>query len=129
MRGVGHIKASSQVHIDRYSSIEGATVEFLDIADYFLGWKTVFKKAGDKVRFNDVDFGKKAPKTMVLRMRTPKPAEIAVTAGKTGKTVLFEYPEWTEFEVPMPIKAKGMQDLEIELIKGDTVEIDWITFK
>ena len=129
MRGVGHIKASSQVHIDRYSSIEGATVEFLDIADYFLGWKTVFKKAGDKVRFNDVDFGKKAPKTMVLRMRTPKPAEISVTAGKTGKTVLFEYPEWTEFEVPMPIKAKGMQDLEIELIKGDTVEIDWITFK
>ena len=129
MRGVGHIKASSQIHIDRYSSIDGASVEFLDIADYFLGWKTVFKKTGDKVSFNEVDFGKKAPKTMVLKMKTTEPAEIAVTAGKTGKAVLFEYPEWTEFEVPMPVKAKGMQDLEIELIKGGTVEIDWITFK
>ena len=66
---------------------------------------------------------------MVFRMKTPKPAEVLVTAGKEAKVVLFEYPEWTEFEVPMPFKTRGMQDLKIELVSGQDVEIDWITFR
>ena len=129
LRGVGPVKASHKVQIDRYSCIDGAAIEYIDTTDYFKGWKTVFAKPGDKVCFNELDFGKKAPKTMVFRMRTPQPAEVLVTAGKEAKVVLFEYPEWTEFEVPMPFKTRGMQDLKIELVSGKDVEIDWITFK
>ena len=129
MRGVGHITASSEVHIDRYSTIEGATVEFLDIADYFKGWKTVFGKAGDKVCFNEVDFGKKAPKTMVLKVKTAGPAEFAVTAGKSGKVAVAATEDWAEIEVPAPVKAKGMQNLQVELVSGSNVEIDWVSFR
>ena len=129
LRGVGPVKASSKVEIDRYSCIDGAVVEYLDVTDCFKGWKTVFSKAGDKVCFNDLDFGKKAPETMVIRVKAGSPAEIAVTAGKTGKVSVPASGDWSELEVPVPFKAKGMKDLSVELVSGKNVEIDWISFK
>lgn len=129
MRGVGPVKASHKVHIDRYSHIEGAAIEYLDTTDYFKGWKTVFAQAGDKARFNELDFGRKAPRKMVLRVRSSVPSELTITAGKTGDVQVPECPEWTEIELPMPFRTKGMQDLEIALASGNNIEIDWVSFK
>lgn len=129
LRGVGPVKASVQVHVDRYSSIDGAVIEYLDGADLFKGWKTVFGKSGDNVCFDELDFGRKAPKKVVFCVKAPRGGKIAVTAGKTAEFDVPASGDWTEVSLPMPFKAKGIQDLKVELLSEDVVEIDWITFR
>ena len=129
LRGVGPVKATSRVEIDRYSSIEGARIEYVDTTDLFKGWKTIFTNPGDKVVFNELDFGKKAPKSVVLCVKAPKGGEMALTAGETMTVTLPAAEEWTEVCLPMPLKVKRMHDLEVELVEGTDVEMDWITFR
>ena len=130
MRGVGPIKASQKIHIDRYSSIEGARIEYLDTTDYFKGWKTVFANAGDNVVFNEVNFSKKAPKQLVMRVKTSDPAVMEVTIGETSVDAeVSECNDWTEVSFPMPVKVKGVQDIIVRLQGDADVEVDWITFK
>ena len=128
LRGVGPVKASSQVHIDRYSSIDGAYIEYVDTSDLFKGWKTVFAKAGDSVRFDDLDFGKKAPKKVVFRAKSPDGCKVAVTAGERAELVIPSSLEWTEVTLPMPFRVRNIQDLEVELLTEGTLEVDWIKF-
>jgi beta-xylosidase len=135
MRGVGPVKATDKVEIDRYSSIEGARIEFVDAADYFKGWKTVFTKAGDKVRFNNLDFGRKPLKSVVLRAKgkpAPTTNVVLLSAGKWEQVLDLDVTEeWQEIEVPLSKKIKGVRDLGVQLISGPIsgIEIDWITFK
>ena len=47
LRGVGITDARSQVQMDRYSKIGGgATIQYNDTTNYFLGWRTVLPKGG-----------------------------------------------------------------------------------
>ena len=128
-RGVGPIKATQKVQLDRYSCIDGAAIEYLDTTDYFKGWKTVFEKAGDKVCFNEVDFGRKAPAEVTFCVAAPKGGKVAVTAGETAQFDIPASAQWTEVTLPMPYKAKKMQDIKVELVEGEDVEIDWIRFE
>ena len=128
-RGVGPVKASSKVHIDRYSSIEGARIEYVDTTDYFKGWKTVFAKSGDNVCFNDLDFGRKAPKTVSLRVKAQAGGRLALTAGETAEFDIPKSGEWIEVTCRMPFKVKNMHDIKVELVSDNEIEIDWITFK
>ena len=127
-RGVGPIKATQKVQIDRYSTIEGATIEYLNTENYFEGWKTVFAEAGNNVTFNELNFGKKAPATVVVRVKAAEAAELALTAGKTVNVQVPACEEWTEVEVAMPVKIKGMQNLNVALVSGAGVEVDWVKF-
>lgn len=129
LRGVGPIKASSKVHIDRYSSIEGAEIEYLDADDCFKGWKTVFADSGDRVCFNDLYFGRRAPDVVILCIRAPEGGRLELTAGDSVVLDIPVLPEWTELSLPMPCKVKGMQDLELELVSGSGIEVDWINFR
>ena len=129
LRGVGPVKASSKVHIDRYSSIEGARIEYVDTTDYFKGWKTVFAKSGDNVCFNDVDFGRKAPKTVSLRVKAQAGGRLALTAGETAEFDIPKSGEWIEVTCRMPFKVKNMHDINVKLVSDTEIEIDWITFK
>lgn len=128
-RGVGPVKASSKVHIDRYSSIEGARIEYVDTTDYFKGWKTVFAKSGDNVCFNDLDFGRKAPKTVSLRVKAQAGGRLALTAGETAEFDISKSGEWIEVTCRMPFKVKNMHDVKVKLVSDTEIEIDWITFK
>ncbi len=128
LRGVGPIKASSKIEIDRYSSIDGAHIEYLDTGDLFRGWKTVFEKSGDEVRFNEVDFGKKAPKKVVICLKADGPSEVELTVGVTAALKLPAAAEWTEVRLDMPVKATGMQDVGVKLVSGGKVEINWVKF-
>ncbi len=128
LRGVGHILASRNVEIDRYSSISGAYIEYLDPEDTFKGWKTVFEKSGDEVCFNEVDFGKKAPKNVVIRVKNDKDAKVGLTLGETAVLDIPASAEWTEVKLPMPVKVKGMQNLIVKLRSEGKVEIDWVKF-
>lgn len=128
-RGVGPVKASSKVHIDRYSSIEGARIEYVDTTDYFKGWKTVFAKSEDNVCFNDLDFGRKAPKTVSLRVKALAGGRLALTAGETAEFDIPKSGEWIEVTCCMPFKVKNIHDIKVELVSDTEIEIDWITFK
>ena len=128
-RGVGPVKASSKVHIDRYSTIEGARIEYVDTTDYFKGWKTVFAKSGDNVCFNDLDFGRKAPKTVSLRVKAQAGGRLALTAGETAEFDIPQSAEWIEVTCRMPFKVKNMHNIKVELVSDTEIEIDWITFK
>ena len=49
-----------------------------------------------------------------------------------GKTATFDIPataEWQEVTIPMPYKAKGMQNLTVESASDTEMEIDWVRFK
>ena len=129
LRGVGPVKATSKVEIDRYSSIEGARIEYLDSTDLFQGWKTVFSSSGDKVVFNELDFGRKAPEKVSVRVMAPADSRLAITIGETVAVNIPALSEWAEVSLPMPFKVKGMQNLEVELVSGTEVEVDWITFR
>ena len=128
-RGVGPVKASSKVHIDRYSTIEGARIEYVDTTDYFKGWKTVFAKSGDNVCFNDLDFGRKAPKTVSLRVKAQAGGRLALTAGETAEFDIPQSAEWIEVTCRMPFEVKNMHNIKVELVSDTEIEIDWITFK
>ena len=129
LRGVGPVKARSKVHIDRYSTIEGARIEYVDTTDYFNGWKTVFAKSGDNVCFNDLDFGRKAPKTVSLRVKAQAGGRLALTAGETAEFDIPMSREWIEVTCRMPFKVKNMHDINVKLVSDTEIEIDWITFK
>jgi hypothetical protein len=118
-----------KVQIDRYSCINGAAIEYLDTTDYFKGWKTVFAKEGDKVCFRELNFGKKAPKTVTFYAKAPQGAKVAVTAGETAEFEIPAAADWTEVTLPMPVKVKGMQDLKVEALTAAPLEIDWVQFK
>lgn len=129
LRGVGPVKATSIVHIDRYSTIEGARIEYVDTTDYFKGWKTVFAKSGDNVCFNDLDFGRKAPKTVSLRVKAQAGGRLALTAGETAEFDIPKSGEWIEVTCRMPFKVKNIHDIKVKLVSDNEIEIDWITFK
>ena len=132
LRGVGPVKASMKVHIDRYSAIEGAVIDYLDTTDFFQGWKTVFAKEGDVVTFNELDFGKKAPKKVIFRYKADEGAQVALRAGEKAYAE-FGLPassEWTEYECDLkPVRIKGLHDISVALCSDASLEIDWITFK
>lgn len=129
LRGVGPVKASSRVEIDRYSSIEGARIEYLDTADYFRGWKTVFTNPGDAVCFNELDFGVKAPCSVTFAVKSPEGGRMALTAGKTAEFNIPASEGWIEVTCDMPFKVSNMQDIKVELVSGSEIEVDWITFR
>ena len=56
-------------------------------------------------------------------------AVVVCPAGKSGKVAVAATEDWAEIEVPAPVKAKGMQDLKVELVSGNNVEIDWVSFR
>ena len=131
-RGVGPVKATQKVHIDRYSEIEGAEIQYLDTTDYFKGWKTVFSKSGDSVTFNDLDFGDKAPEHIVIRAkgRSDDDNIVRICAGEDEVFLALNTSDhWKDIKMNMPLKITGCQNLEVRLVAGDGIEIDWITFK
>ena len=129
-RGVGYFKASDELNIDRYSECVGAKIDYLDEYNYFAGWKTRFTQTYDRVRFNEVDFGAKAPAKVVLRARSEAGAVLRISAGQK-KPLDIKVPacaDWTVLELKAKLKTTGMQDVTVELVSG-AVEVDWISFR
>lgn len=135
LRGVGLTNAHSQVQVDRYSSISdgGAAVSFLDTADHFKGWKTVFHKQDAWLQYNSVEFPKKTSKISVralstsggeLELRldqpgTPAIATIKVPAGKGWQTLQSRL---------LPVSS-GVHHLIIVSKSNSPVELDWVRFE
>ena len=136
LRGIGVADARRPIQVDRYSELSpaGASVEYLNSDRKFDGWMTRLSREGAWVRYDEVDFSDTAPAVLKMRARSAKGATVAVTladAGNADAGVVQVIPsaEWTIFEAPVKGgMLKGMHDLQVTLVKGDEVEIDYIGY-
>jgi hypothetical protein len=135
-RGIGVTKANTQIQIDRYSRIgdNNMSIAFLDTANKFQGWKSVFEAAGAWIQYNTVNFGKKKLRSVILRAQSPAGGTLQVRLHDLAGPVLAEIPvkpgnEWQLAKAPLLKFEPGIQNLFFVLKDDSRVDVDWISFE
>jgi hypothetical protein len=135
-RGVGLIKATDKIQLDRYSRIsdKGATIAYNDTLNYFDGWKTILSMKNAWIQSNSIDFGVGNYKYIELRYMSPKGGVlILIQDSKNGKAEnKIEIPasaKWTTARIRVSGIIAGIQNLILTNTGNNPVEIDWIRFK
>lgn len=135
LRGVGVTLATSEIHLDRYSNISerGASISFLKEENPFEGWKIQLNENG-WVRYNRVDFGEGNQKNMTVRVSSALDSKLRLQSVHPENRMLAEIKvlagdSWQTITVPLQRVPKGIHDIELSLVEGETAEIDWITFE
>jgi hypothetical protein len=136
LRGVGLSKATDPIQLDRYSALskQGASIDFIDSTNTFLGWKTLLQEKDAYVQYNAVDFGKKSLKKIKVNANSKSKGTLQIFLNKPGGKLLAEISisqtsDWQEIENKLSTSVKGVQDLVVVMKDGEAVEIDWIQFK
>ena len=140
LRGVGIVQATSQIQIDRYSATSGAgvAVSFLDPANPHAGWKTTLGEAGARagswVRFNEVDFGGGAEKSIEVRAKAPSGGALEIRLDEQNGPVLGRVEvapgtEWTIASGAANGIPAGVHDLLVTQAGAGSVEVDWVSFR
>jgi hypothetical protein len=136
LRGVGIVPANHEIQLDRYSAIseKGAAIEFLDSKKPFNGWKTILTEKDAWIKFDDVDFGKKPPKTVKIKALSESESAVVLRIGKTNapveaKVAIAKSADWQIVTTPVKGMPSGVQDIELSLKDAGRVEIDWIQFE
>lgn len=135
LRGIGVTSASTQIQVDRYSSISdrGVSIDFLDTSDRFKGWKTIFSEPAAWIQYNSVDFGKKRMKTASFRVACATGGTLQLRADGISGIVLAEAKlpangEWHTVTTQLSGFVKGTHHLLLLLKDGKEVAIDWVKF-
>ncbi len=134
-RGVGLTKATNEIQIDRYreKSDEGVSIDFIDTADRFKGWKAIFNKANAWIAYSNVDFGKKPLKNILLRITSETSGLLQVHVNSINGPVIAEIkiPKSVDWEmVKAPVKFQpGVQNLFVVSKDNNQTEVDWIKFQ
>ncbi len=136
LRGVGLTNARQKIQLDRYSrlSSQGATIAFLDTANTFQGWKTVFA-GGGWVQYNGVAFGAQKPKTVSLRGVSATGATLQIRLDNAAGPVVAEITvpkgaAWQDIKAPVMAFKPGTHALFVApKAKAATVEVDWVRFE
>lgn len=94
LRGIGVTNANTQIQIDRYSRVsdKGMSIAFLDTANKFQGWKSVFDTAGAWVQYNSVDFGKKKLRSVTIRALSSATGTLQIRIHDINGPMLAEVP-------------------------------------
>lgn len=136
LRGVGIVKADSQIQIDRYSanSGKGIAVSFLDETNPHAGWKTTFNAPGSWVRFNEVDFGRGGRKTIRVRARADAAASLEIRLDTpdgpvVGRVQIDRSGEWQTFSGSANKIPAGVHDLIVTQTGTGVAEVDWVSFR
>jgi len=136
LRGVGLVPATSQIQIDRYSAKSGddIAVSFLDEANPQAGWKTTFNAANSWVRFNEVDFGRGAQKSIAVRARSADGGVLEIRLDKPDGPVLGRVDvgptaDWKILSTAARHVPAGVHDLIATRAGGATVEVDWVSLR
>lgn len=134
LRGVGITDAGKAIQLDRYSAIsqEGASIDYINQANKFDGWKVLFNRKDAWVSYNRVDFGNQEWQKVDARVLSSAGGTLGVYAN--GKMIAeIEVPasvsEWKTLSVPVEVAQAGIQDLHVSLVKGNDVQLDWIRFE
>lgn len=136
LRGIGITVATKEIQIDRFSakSDQGVSIDFIDTANRFRGWKTILDKPGAWIQYNTVEFAKKAPKSVYVIANSMTGATLIIrTKDATGPVIaevnIPKGSNWSTVKKTISGLQPGIKDLVIEL-KGDgKVEVDWIRFE
>jgi len=136
LRGVGVVQAGSEIQIDRYSakSPEGIAISFLDEANTHAGWKTTFNAADSWVRFNAVDFGKRAGKRIEVRVKASGGGALEIRLDKPDGPVVSRVSvtkgdDWQVVRAAAKKIPAGVHDLFVTRAGAEPVEVDWISFR
>jgi hypothetical protein len=135
LRGIGVTQASSQIQMDRYSAISNdATIDFLDTANRFKGWKVMLNKPAAWVQYNSVEFGKQSPKVVKLRAESIEGGTLELRLDyATGPVVAqIQIPKntgWKLMQASLKRTITGRHHLVATLKDGNTVTLDWLQFE
>jgi len=136
LRGVGLVNAASEIQIDRYSatSPEGVKVSFLDDANPFAGWKTSFNGVNSWVRFNEVDFGRGAQKSIQVRAKSAGTAALEIHLDRQDGPMIARVKaakatDWKMVSATAKKIPAGVHDIFVTRAGAEAVEVDWISFR
>lgn len=137
LRGVGLTDARQKIQLDRYSRLseQGADIAFLDTANTFQGWKTVFAGDAGWVQYNGVAFGPQKLKTVSLRGKSTAGATLQIRLDNAAGPVVAEVAvpkggAWQEIKAPVLAFKPGTHALYVApKSKAATVEVDWVRFE
>lgn len=147
-RGIGVTNARSPIHIDRYSTANGVTSDYINPRNPFEGW---FINYTDKASstYNKVDFSDKEVTTISIRAKAPKGGKLVLTDLTTplptwnghklpkqfaegwSTIATVEIPTTTDYTVitlPINRSPKGIVDLQFSSLDGREISIDWLGF-
>ncbi|WP_417885732.1 family 43 glycosylhydrolase [Zunongwangia sp.] len=133
LRGVGVVKATDKIQLDRYSAkSEDAKIAFNNQEYSFEGWHVVLNHTGSWVRFNFVEMEKDLD-TIQLRMAAETDGILEMRFDDKNRTLLSKVPfSKTEGFNTLEIKLKKYQSGKhniLLLLKSGKVKIDWLSFK
>lgn len=135
-RGVGLTEASSEIQIDRFSSIseKGVEVISLDTLDRFKGWKAIMNEKGAWIKYNAVSFSAKKYNNLMVKALSKEGSVIKVYSDSVNdenlisEIVVPESSQWIDVETKVKKKLKGKHDLIVLTNSNNSVEIDWLKF-
>lgn len=135
LRGVGKSDARCELHLDRYSQLngQGASIDFIDKSHPFAGWFVRLSLVLDIVNYNAVEFKASRYQKLVVRYRSHEYSRLRLmlTRENTVVDVNFQLPkqeQWTTITLPFKKKVNGIYDLSLQLING-SIDIDWVKFE
>lgn len=131
-RGVGITDARRHVEVDRYSDIGGgASIEYLDTTDYFLGWKTLLPQRGAWISYNRVDTKSASAQNVCIKVKTKNKAQLRLQLNQWSAVLAIPNTQgqWTEVNLPVKTMPKGVSDLRLSLGSKTAapVEVDWLS--
>lgn len=138
LRGVGLTDARQKIQLDRYSrlSAQGVAIAFLDTANPFRGWKTVFADGAGWVQYNGVAFGAQKPKSVVLRGASAAGATLQIRLDNAAGPVVAEVAvpkgaAWQDVKAPVITFKPGTHALVVapKSKAAAAVEVDWVRFE
>ena len=136
LRGVGIVDAKSKIQIDRYSEIsnQGVTNSFLDESNHFGGWKISLSQPKTWVKFDRVDFGKHAMKSVNVRALAAKGSSIEIHLDKADGPLLAKVDirkgnDWKSVQAKIKNAPNGVHNLVVTHAGNDSVDLDWISFE
>jgi hypothetical protein len=135
LRGVGICDAKRQIQIDRYSAIspQGVAVSFLDPTNTFAGWKVALTEKDAFVRYDRVEFGTGALKSVKVRAQSATGGAIEVRLDKSDGPLLARVeipitPDWKEISASLATIPSGLHNLVVTMPEKNDLAIDWVSF-
>lgn len=135
LRGVGVTAAENEVQLDRYSDKSAnVSIDLLDSANTFQGWKTVFNSKGSWSQYNKVDFGNGKLKSVLVKLRAPAGGKLQIRLDGVNGSVLAEMDmlknqDWSTLKVALKKLKAGIHNIVVVSANDGLVEIDWIKFE
>lgn len=135
-RGVGATIATRKIQIDRYSNIsdKGASIAFIDTANKFQGWKTIFDNSNAWIQYNSVDFENKKLKSINIRALSKTGSLLQIRSNNTNGPIIAEVKipkneDWNTVHASLSRSPTGIQNLVVMLKDSGSVEVDWVSFE